>query len=113
MSDNFLKQRPQTPDMLRIMDIVLGFKVDLAESHGDQEELEKRWRARIEKVIDFDSLGWQALQVALDIFKVQTAGDMIRLSSGPESKYFHACIQSFYDGFLLAAEFERLGGHRD
>lgn len=105
--------RPQHPDIDRISDIVLEMKAITADARNIEEH-EAMWKEWVERIIDFDSLAWQAFNVALDIFGIKTAYDLRELrSSKRKNKEFIGSMQAFYDGFLLGATFQDRGGHRE
>ena len=106
-------QRPNHPDMDRIIEIVLEMKA-ITQEYSGKPEFEAEWRRNIEKTINFDSLAYQAMQVAFDIHQVMTFGDFQRLRQSPQRLLaFTQTIQAFYDGFLLGARFTERGGHRE
>lgn len=107
--------KPRTPDMDRITEIVLQMKATAGSPAAiGMAEYEKRWKARIEESIDYDSLAWQALNVGFEMYDVKTVGDLQRLRRDQrKNSEFIRCVQAFYDGFLLGVQFEKRGGHRD
>lgn len=103
--------KPRTPDMDRIMEITLQMKVTTS---TDRAEHERRWRQRIEESVDFDSLAWQALNVGFDLYGVRSGLDLQELRNDSRRNLaFLKTVQAFYDGFLLGAQFQQRGGHRD
>lgn len=105
--------RPQTPDMDRITEIVLEMKA-ITQDAKSFEEHEAKWTAWVNEIVDFDALGWQALNVAFDVFNIRTGYDLFELrQSKRKNAQFIGAMQAFYDGFLLGATFQSRGGHRD
>lgn len=103
--NEFVRQnKPRTLDMDRITEIVLEMK---SIPRDDQQEFERLWRAHVGRYIDFDSLAWQAFQVALDIMAVRNGHDFRALRADPrKNRTFVSIMQGFYDGFLLGTAFQ-------
>jgi hypothetical protein len=107
------KNRPRHPDLDRISEIVLNMKAMSSEA-SSPEEHETNWRKHVESFVDFDSIAWQAMNVAFDVFGIRTNEDLMILKSNRQRfSYFIGSMQAFYDGFLLGAEFQKKGGHRE
>lgn len=108
------QKRPETLDFDRIVSITLAMKADMSEAEGDLKEQERRWRARIDNLVDFDSLAYQAIQVGLQLHNIETGADILamRVIPGRLESYVKT-VQAFYDGFILGAEFVQAGGHRN
>lgn len=106
-------KRPDHPDFWRITEIHMELKAALAEA-PNMEAQAAAWKASYEKIGDFDSIKYHALQAAIHIHKLETGLDFLMLRADPErSASFIAIVQAFFDGFIAGAEFERRGGHQE
>lgn len=105
--------RPVHPDMDRVIEIVLEMKAITSENRDDPEAFHRLWREQIEKSINFDVLAYQAVQVACQVYNINTGADftMLKLSPMRMTGFVHT-LQAFYDGFLLGVQFQERGGKR-
>lgn len=106
-------KRPEHPDMDRIMEITSQMLAEMRENDGNPVEQERLWRARVEESVDFDSLAYQAIQVAMSLNSIQTSLDWARMIANPGRHMGYVkTVQAFYDGFLTGVQFEKRGGKR-
>ena len=107
-------ERPDTPDFWRLSEIILELKAEMQETAGDQEAQSRAWRARYEAIGDFDSIAYAAKQAAYQVHGIVTGADFIEMMADPQrSESFVRAMQTYFDGFIMGAEFMRRGGHRE
>lgn len=107
-------QRPEHPDFFRILSVSQRMKADMEENRGNPKRQEELWRKAIEELVDFDSLSYHAIQVAMHIHNIQTGRDWLMMTQNPDKHMAYvATVQAFYDGFIMGAGFQKEGGHQD
>lgn len=106
--------RPIHPDMDRLTEISLELKAETA-SVTSYADMETKWRERVTATgVDFDTIQWKALQIAMDICNVRTGADLDALrKDDTRNSQFISIIQAFFDGWIVHAEFLKRGGHRE
>lgn len=106
-------KRPDHPDFWRLSEIILELKADMQEATSNADQ-ERRWRAHYEEIGDFDSIAYHAIQAAMQIHNVETSTDWAMLMADRRKhEAYVGTIQAYFDGFIMGAEFERRGGHRE
>lgn len=104
-------KRPDHPDFYRLAEISLEMRAEMAEANGDIEKQFEIWKTRITKSIDFETLNYHAMQIALQIFNLNTIENLQALKRDPGAyEAFVAVIQTYYDGFLMGSEFAKRKG---
>lgn len=104
--------RPDHPDFWRLSEIILELKGQM-ESAPTLQEKGDRWQASYEKIGDFASIKYCAVQAALQIMGIENGLQLAIVQRDKrKSSQLVGHIQAYFDGFLMGAEFMRRGGHR-
>ena len=107
-------KRPDHPDFFRILSVSQRMKADMEEAKGDLAKQEGLWRKTINELVDFDSIGYHAIQTAIHIHNIETGADWIAMTHNRERHAAYvATVQAFYDGFIMGAGFQKEGGHQE
>ena len=78
------------------------------------EEANANWEKRIRSIIDFDSLAYQAIQLCMSIVGIRTVADWAEMRRNKrKNEQYVMLMQTYYDGFIMGAEFQKRGGHRE
>lgn len=104
--------RPDNPDFWRLSSIILKLKADAETYKDDMVAWEKAWRSVYEAVGDFDAIAYCAVQAGMQVNDIATPQQFSAALRDP-SAAFVKCVQTFFDGFIMGAEFVRLGGHQE